>query len=83
MMEQALITAWDDANRQAQTIIEMSIGDKEMIHLSRANTALQMWEQLLLVKESRGRIGILAARRQMYRTYAEVGTNIAEHITEY
>lgn len=71
MMEQALITAWDDADGQAQTIIEMPIGDKEMIHLSGANTALQMWEQLLLVKESHGWIGILVAQRQMYRTYAK------------
>lgn len=83
MTEQVQITAWDDADGQARTIIEMSIGDKEMIHLSGANTALQMWEQLLLVKESRGRIGILVARRRMYRTYAKEGTDIVEHITEY
>lgn len=77
------ITAWEEAGGQAHTIIKLSIGDQEMIHICRADTALQMWKQLLLVKETHSRIGILVAQRKMYQTYADKGTNIADHITKY
>ena len=77
------MAVWDEMDGQARTIIELSIGDKEMIHISGANTAKEMWDQLKLVKESRGRIGILAARRKLYRSYAEEGTDIADHVTEF
>lgn len=81
--EQTKITKWEEANGQAWTIIELSIGDKEMIHISGASTAKEMWDQLKLVKEACGWIGILAAQRKLYRSYADEGSNIAEHITEF
>ena len=81
--EQTKITKWEEANGQAWTIIELSIGDKEMIHISGASTAKEMWDQLKLVKEACGWIGILAAQRKLYRSYANEGSNIAEHIMEF
>ena len=36
------------------TRIELSIRNAEMIHISGATTASQMWEQLCMVKESKG-----------------------------
>ena len=47
---------------RARTRIELAIGDSEMIHISGANIAREMLEQLKTVKESRGRLGILATR---------------------
>ena len=49
--ELVAIAQWKEADGQGQTIIEMSIRDKEMIHLSGATTAKEMWDQLILVKE--------------------------------
>ena len=39
---------------KACTQIELSIGNAEMIHITSTITASQMWEQLCIVKESKG-----------------------------
>ena len=54
------IVKWQEGDAKARTQIELSIGDSEMIHLSGATTACQMWSQLSMVKESRGCLGVLA-----------------------
>jgi hypothetical protein len=41
-----------------------------------------MWSQLTLVKESRGKLGILATRRALYRSIAEEGFDLVEHISK-
>ena len=45
---------WTDGDGKARTQIELSIGNAEMIHISGAMTAAQMWDQLCMVKESKG-----------------------------
>ncbi|KAJ2925473.1 hypothetical protein H1R20_g11620, partial [Candolleomyces eurysporus] len=40
-----------------------------------------MWKQLTQVKESKGRLGILATRRALYRAKAEEGCDMVEHIS--
>ncbi|KDR72287.1 hypothetical protein GALMADRAFT_23824, partial [Galerina marginata CBS 339.88] len=51
---------WRAGDAKARTRIELAIGDSEMIHISGAETASEMWEQLTTVKESKGRLGVLA-----------------------
>ena len=58
--ETEAIDKWREGDAKARTRIELSIGDSEMIQLSGAVTAHEMWNQLSLVKESRGRLGVLA-----------------------
>ena len=53
---------WKEGDAKACTCIELSIGDSEMIHISGADTARGMWEQLTTVKESKGRLGVLATQ---------------------
>ena len=53
---------WREGDTKACTRIELAISDAEMIHISGATTAREMWSQLCLVKESKGRLGILATR---------------------
>jgi hypothetical protein len=53
----------------------------EMIHISGAMTALDMWSQLTIVKESKGRLRVLATRRALYRATAEEGFDMVEHIS--
>ena len=43
---------------RACTRIELSLGDSEMIYLSGAITAREMWNQLCMIKESKGCLGI-------------------------
>ena len=53
-----------------------------MIHLSGTKTARDMWNQLTLVKESRGRLGVLATRWALYRATAEEGFDMIDHISK-
>ena len=41
---------WKEGDVKACTRIELSIGDSEMIHISGADTARGMWEQLTMVE---------------------------------
>ena len=67
---------------KAHTRIELSIGDSEMIHISGTDTARGMWEQLTTVKESKGRLGVLATWRTLYRMTANEGFEMVDHISK-
>jgi len=73
---------WMEGDAKARTRIELSIGDSEMIHICGASTAKGMWSQLSMVKESKGRLGILATRRALYRASAEEGFDMITHVSK-
>src|SRR5271170_4758421 len=54
--ESTALKKWRDEDVKARTRIELAIGDSEMIHIIRAQSASQMWKQLTLVKEWRGKL---------------------------
>jgi hypothetical protein len=58
---------WHIGDAKARTRIELAISDAEMIHISGTMTAREMWEQLIVVKESKGHLGVLVTRRALYR----------------
>jgi len=58
---------WTDRDGKACTQIKLSIGNAEMIHISSATTVAEMWDQLCMVRESKGRLGVLATRCVLYR----------------
>ena len=60
--ETEALTKWNNGDAKTRTRIELAIGDSEMIHIIGAKTVSEMWSQLTLVKESRGKLGILATR---------------------
>ena len=80
--EMKAIEIWKEGDYRAQSRIELSIGDAEMIHIMGASTASQMWKQLSLVKENRGEMGALMARRTFYRYDGEEGVTIVEHVSK-
>ena len=51
-----------------------------MVHIGGANTVRKMLEQLAIVKESKGKLGVLATRRTLFQMTAESGFNMDEHI---
>src|SRR6266568_4652594 len=73
---------WKEGDAKARTRIELAIGDVEMIHVSGATTARDMWDQLTMVKESKGQLGVLATRRALYRATAEEGFEMVTHISK-
>ena len=72
---------WKEGNAKARTRIELSIRDAEMIHICGATTAKEMWNQLSMVKESKGRLGVLATHWALYRASAEEGFDMVTHIS--
>jgi hypothetical protein len=72
---------WKEGDAKTRTRIQLAIGDTEMIHISGASTAREMWNQLTMVKESKGRLGVLATRRALYRATAEEGFEMITHIS--
>ena len=79
--EKELQRKWHEGDAKARTWIELAISDTEMIHISGATTTREMWEQLTMVKESKGRLGILATRHALYRATAEEGFDMVAHIS--
>lgn len=77
---EADIAKWEMQDRKAQTVIELSISDSQMIHLAGASTAKEMWDQLRIVKESRGKQAITTWQRKFYRTTADEGDDIPTHV---
>ncbi|KAF9538359.1 hypothetical protein CPC08DRAFT_738847 [Agrocybe pediades] len=73
---------WLSGDAKARTRIELAIGDSEMVHLTGASTAREMWDQLTTVKESKGRLGLLATRRALYQATAEEGFEMVDHISK-
>jgi len=73
---------WRKGDVKTRTQIELAIGDAEMIHVSGATTAQDMWDQLTMVKESKGQLGVLAMRRALYRATAEGGFEMVTHISK-
>ena len=73
---------WREGDVKARTRIELSIGDSEMVHICGTSTAKEMWNQLSMVKESKGRLGVLATRRAMYRATAEEGFDMVTHVSK-
>ncbi|GBE90191.1 hypothetical protein SCP_1900400 [Sparassis crispa] len=80
--EMAATKKWIEGDQKAQTVIELLLSDLQMIHITDATTAVEMWNQLKLVKEASGQLGIMAYRRKFYHTVATEGSDIAAHITE-
>ena len=58
--EKVKIKTWKTRDAKVRTRIELALGDAEMIHISGTVTVQEMWDQLTTVKESRGRLGVLA-----------------------
>jgi hypothetical protein len=73
---------WVEGNAKVQTRIELAISDPEMIHISGAMSVWEMWDQLTMVKESKGKLGVLATRRTLYRMTADEGFDMVEHISK-
>ena len=71
---------WQEGDTKACTQIELAISDAEMIHISGAMTAHEMWNQLSLVKESKGQLEVLATHRALYQASAE-GFDMINHIS--
>jgi len=81
--EEVASKKWCEGDAKARTRIELMVGDTEMVHLSGADTAKEMWDQLCMVKEAKGWISVLATRCTLYRMEADENNfDLVEHISK-
>jgi hypothetical protein len=72
--EKKQIERWEELDGKAQTQIELTLSDSQMVHIAGARTAAEMWTQLKQVKERGGKLGVLSLRRRLHRTIADDAT---------
>jgi len=75
------IEEWNTKESKARTRLELAIGDTEMVHILGATTAAEIWDRLCEVKETKGRLGVLATRRALYRATITEGFDMLQHIS--
>jgi len=81
--EEAAVKKWHKGDAKVWTRIELAVGNTEMVHLSGAETAKEMWDQLCMVKEAKGRISVLATRHALYRMEADENNfDMVEHVSK-
>lgn len=80
--EQEALETWTKKDELAQNQIILTIAEEEMVHITRANTAKEMWDALVMVHEPRGGASVISAMRLLFRTVADEESNLEEHLTE-
>ena len=82
LMTEETEAIWKEGDTKAHTRIELSIRDPKMVHLSSAVMAHDIWNQLSLVKESWGHLGVLVMCQALYQATAKEGFDMVEHISK-
>jgi hypothetical protein len=81
--EKKAISRWVAEDRLCFGLIKLTISSEERVHTTGTTTSAALWKNLCDVKEPKGLLGALAARRQLFRLVAEEGTSMADHITTF
>jgi gag-polypeptide of LTR copia-type len=58
----------------------LRIADKLLVYVASVKTAKTAWETIKSLLETQGALGIVLARRKLFRAQCEEGTSIEEHI---
>jgi hypothetical protein len=57
---------WEKKDLVAQTLIQINVSDDQIIHVTEAQNASEMWSNLRSIHEIRGQTSITAAKRTFY-----------------
>ena len=76
---QSLVADWVARDGTAKTVIELTLIKSESSHITRCKTATEMWKALRVVKEGRGRNGLLRARQTFFRANMTESDNLVQH----
>ena len=74
------LAAWKKKDRSALSAIRLRVGDKMLVYVASAESAKDAWESLKAVLETQGALGIVLARRKLFRAECTEGTTIDDHI---
>ena len=74
------LAEWTDKDEKVKTLLFMSVGDDNLIHLSDSETAAQMWDNLRAVYKVKGHQMIIALRCSLYHLATNSNNNIPKHL---
>lgn len=71
---------WTKKDRQALSAIRLRVSDDSLVYISDAETSNSAWTTLADMYQPKGPIGIVTARRKLFRAQCQDGEDISEHI---
>jgi len=72
---------WRANDIYAQVLITMNINKDQMVHVSRLNTAHEIWKSLESIHETHDYQVAIAIQRDLFRQCASDGDDIVDHLT--
>ena len=76
------LAKWTDKDENVKTLLFMSVGDDNLVHLSDGEIAAQIWDNLRAVYEVKGHQTIIALRCSLYHLATNTNNNIPKHLIE-
>ena len=73
-------TAWEKKDWTALSTIRLRVADKLLVYVASAKSAKEAWDTLKGLLEAQGPLGIVLARRKLFRAKCDDGTSIEDHI---
>ena len=71
---------WEQKDQQAYAAICLQINDDYMVYTHNTSTSKGVWDALATIFEASGPIGIINTRCKFFRTFAQEGENMEEHV---
>src|SRR5271154_1045043 len=71
---------WEKNDRKALSMIRLRVADKMLVFIASVTVSKDAWDTLHSLLESQGPLGIVLARRKLFRAQCEEGTSVEEHI---
>ena len=78
--EKQAVAVWKKQDKKARKEICLRISDEYLVYMNEALTAKSAWDTLQGIFESKASIGVVYLRRDLFRTIAEEGANMEEHV---
>jgi len=76
------VTAWDCNDVYAQILITNSISKDQMVHVSRLNTAYDIWRSLEAIHKTQDYQVAIAIQHSLFCQCATDNDNIIDHLTQ-
>jgi len=73
---------WDTNDVYAQILITNNIAKDQMVHVTRLDTAHEIWHSLMAIHETKDYQIAITIQRALFRKCASDGDDIVEHLTE-
>ena len=76
------VTAWDSNDVYAQILITNAISKDQMVHVSRLNTACDIWRSLEAIHETQDYQVAIAIQHGLFRQCTTDDDDIVDHLTQ-